>query len=560
MNNCFYKPAACFFISLLLLSQQINANVSLRNGNFFMGYTDIQFTVGLNLKIERVYNSKSPFLGIFGWGWGSDIETYAVVYPDGSFMVHESGGGAQNSFDPVIFDANAKTEAVNLIVDIIMKVDPKSPLELTEYRKKLMSDRDFFLDQWGDLIRDKKAKPFVVPTGTLLVSNRFGYQVVTKTAEGYTRAKASETEYYNNAGKLVKVVDKSNNYYMLTYSPEGVLQSVEDNLSNKMILYINKDGLVDSIHSPGDKNKRCYYRYNEIKELVFSADTDDNQYRYGYDAAGRHNMTGIFYDDSTSMIIEYLGRDQFENVKSVRERDRSLTTYEYINKQISETESSLTVRVNVFNEDNESIQKSEYRYELTTLPNGKEFTSGMYSELDGDISYTRYNENNSPLMVVRGEDTTFMRYNNKELMTYKKNNYSTRQFQYSPTCLKLTRLDETFNESGNKEWHVFEYDAACRLSKGKNSEGKTVSITYNATGKPASIQTEDGLLVFMYNETGKTTRLTLDGKESIDITYDAYGEVDEVKSDKGKNVTLKITSALQKALEIMRPAGVTVEF
>jgi hypothetical protein len=44
------------------------SNVSPKNGNFFIGYTDISYPGGLEPKIERVYNSKSWFKGIYGWG------------------------------------------------------------------------------------------------------------------------------------------------------------------------------------------------------------------------------------------------------------------------------------------------------------------------------------------------------------------------------------------------------------------------------------------------------------------------------------------------------------
>src|SRR3954471_5566197 len=87
----------------LLGSQLASANVSLKNGNFFVGYTDIIYPGGFEPKIERVYNSKTPFSGMFGWGWGNEYEVYLKVLADGSVLVHEYGGGAENRFSPVGF-------------------------------------------------------------------------------------------------------------------------------------------------------------------------------------------------------------------------------------------------------------------------------------------------------------------------------------------------------------------------------------------------------------------------------------------------------------------------
>src|SRR5436190_17826066 len=87
----------------LLAAPAASSNVSLRNGNFFIGYTDIVYPGGFEPKIERVYNSKTPFKGMYGFGWGNEYEVYLTVSADGSVVVHEYGGGAENRFSPVAF-------------------------------------------------------------------------------------------------------------------------------------------------------------------------------------------------------------------------------------------------------------------------------------------------------------------------------------------------------------------------------------------------------------------------------------------------------------------------
>src|SRR5262249_52147282 len=93
-----------FSLAALALSVSAAANVSLKNGNFFVGYTDIVYPGGFEPKIERVYNSKTGFKGMFGFGWGNEYEVYVTVSADGSVVVHEYGGGAENRFNPTAFN------------------------------------------------------------------------------------------------------------------------------------------------------------------------------------------------------------------------------------------------------------------------------------------------------------------------------------------------------------------------------------------------------------------------------------------------------------------------
>jgi hypothetical protein len=49
------------FVLLSVTSAYARADVSLRNGNFFVTLRDISYPGGLEPRIERVYNSKSDY-------------------------------------------------------------------------------------------------------------------------------------------------------------------------------------------------------------------------------------------------------------------------------------------------------------------------------------------------------------------------------------------------------------------------------------------------------------------------------------------------------------------
>jgi hypothetical protein len=124
---------------LMALAGTAEANVSLKNGNFFIGYTDIVFSGGVEPRVERVYNSKSPFnWGMFGWGWGSEYEVYLNIQPDQSVIAHEYGGGAQNRFVPKGFSPKDLEKGVDQIVQAAKSSGlVGTPAQITDYKDKL---------------------------------------------------------------------------------------------------------------------------------------------------------------------------------------------------------------------------------------------------------------------------------------------------------------------------------------------------------------------------------------------------------------------------------------
>jgi hypothetical protein len=212
---------AIFFFSLVVFSASIaKANVSLKNGNFFMGYSDLVYPGGFEPKVERVYNSKTPYNGFFGWGWGNEYEVYLKVSADGSVVVHEYGGGAQNRFTPQSMNAAELDKAIVSITEVARKAGIVGSAEqLKSYQAKLRSDASFRNDEWQKFVSQNKIKARELPEGSKLQSVKFAYQTITKTKEGYTRVSDSgRTEFYNNIGKLIKVIDNNKNFSSLSHA------------------------------------------------------------------------------------------------------------------------------------------------------------------------------------------------------------------------------------------------------------------------------------------------------------------------------------------------------
>lgn len=430
----------------LVSSASSFANVALKNGNFFMGYTDIIYPGGFEPKIERVYNSKTPFKGMFGWGWGNEYEVYLVVSADGSVVVHEYGGGAENRFNPPTFNAAELQKAVDQIGNVAKAAGlVPTAAQLDAYKAKLKSDAMFRNDEWQKFIAQKKLEPRKLAVNTQLVSNRFSFQYITRVADGYLRVfENGKVEKFNDAGKLARVQDKNGNFLEFSYSKEGLLSKVVDNFNRKIFFTFNSSRLLEKID--GENGKVASYKYNSAGDLIESKDVDGNVYRYEYSADNRHNLTRIVYSDvdpatkkAATMDIAYYGKELFENVKSIKDKSGTFTEYTY--KKDPSDKGHLNIGVNIKGKDGKIISSSTYEYFNKYKANGEEWTYRLVSTLDGDKTDTTYNECcGLPLLIKRNGEETAFEYNSRGQVTKKMTPSDVTELTYDAKVSKVSRV------------------------------------------------------------------------------------------------------------------------
>jgi len=290
------------------------ARVTLKNGNFFRAYTDIGYKMGAEPKIERVYNSKTNYKGIFGPGWGDEYEVRLSISPDGSVVVQEYGGGAENRFVPAQIQPGEIDEAVAKIAEQKRLTSAKA---LEEYRTKLKGDALFRNEEWQALVNAGKLQARAVAVGAKLTSNRFAYQILTRLKDGYQRSfDTGKVEKFDSSGRLVRVSDKNGNSIDLSYSKDGRIEKLVDNMNRKMFFSFNNQGLVEKVQ--GEGGAEASYKYNSQGELVASKDAEGNSYSYKYSTDGYHNLVEVGYSDKTTIQVAYYGTDKFMSVKSLK--------------------------------------------------------------------------------------------------------------------------------------------------------------------------------------------------------------------------------------------------
>ena len=559
------RTVSLLVVCLLFTATGVIGNVSLKNGNFFIGYTDALYTGGFEPKIERVYNSKTPYKGIFGWGWGNEYEVYLRESVAGSVVVHEFGGGAENDFWPAEIDAQAINDGIEAMVEA-KRAQFRTPTELAAYRDTITKSVTYRRDEWNRLVDAGKLTPQRVPLNTRLFSNRFSYQHITRTADGYVRTfDNGRVETFNDKGKLVRISDQNGNFIDFTYNDAGRMNGLTDNFGRGMDVSYNDRGLVSSIVKRSD-GKKAEYRYDEHDNLVWTSDTDGNVYTHKYDV--RHNMTEIGYEDGTTMEMTY-NRAFHENIASVKDRDGTRTLYHWETRP--DDRDWLAVRVTVLASGGDTLSSARYEYTERQKANGVMWTQRMVVEDEYSRKETTYNECcGVPILITVADreenggygepQHTRFEYDEHGRVLLKDSPRQITRTTYDPQLGKVTRAVVVDKERNDSTWSQFRYDARGNLAHAENSAGTAITLAYDANGRIDRINTDEGSISFKYNQHSKPVEITHSEKGALKVTYTPEGEIEKVDSESGRAVALAITAAFQDLMDLVRPAGVSLSF
>lgn len=538
----FMKRIALALVALLMATF-VNAGVNLKNGNFYISYTDIVVPGGgKKLEITRTYNSKSTEVGWFGFGWGSEYETRLEVSADGSVIIHEHGSGAKTRFTP-----KTAVDAVAAATKIVTEMKKKTALT-----EKAASDLVQKLANNAEL-RHTYAMNFgvqaTVAPGTVLYSNDRGPQELHVTKEGYRRAHTDgKQDYFNPEGQLVKISDKSGYFIGFTYK-NGNLDAIKDSQAKQIFFSWYPDGMVKEIWSAGDK--KTLYKYQD-SDLVYSKDVGENVYEFGYDKS--HNLTSIGYADKTKLSIGYDQKTFF--VTSVVDRNAESTKYQYGSDPKKPDDHYWTI-VTKPGFDGKPVA-NRYEYEIKAKADGSRYTYRILTDINGIKTDTIYADNSLPIKIARGNHVTNFEYNAQGLLTKKSSTKG--DFVNIEYDEKINKIKKVVNNEGTTD---FDYDAKGNLVKAANNQGKTVFLIYDTKGKISKMVDQESassrrVLAFKYNALGKPVEIEMEKVGKINVAYDNYGEIKKVESSAGHKMALQVTQAFQNLLTIVKPAGVNL--
>lgn len=556
------------FIFLALLSVSTayaRADVSLRNGNFYVSFRDIAYVGGLEPKVERVYNSKSDFTGMFGYSWGVEYETRLSIDPDGSIVVTEFGGGADNRFVAKDYKPADLEAGANQLIEAAKKSGlVSSPKQIQDYKAKLVSDFDYRSKQYNMFVGKGVLPRKQIKEGTQYTSTRYLYQYITRVKGGYVRIlEGGHIQKFNEGGKLVQVMDRNKNFMNFGYDKNGRMVQIVDNQNRKMIFSYNAQNLVEKI--VGESGKYAAYKYDNDRLLSYSRDSDGVENTFKYTGDHFKNLSEIGYlseknskGQPKKMLISYYPADKNISVKSVTNTDGTVNEYEYIKD--TKNADYYAVRVLLKESNGTKISDSKYEYFTKVRPGGETFTARMVQVVDGDKTETIYDEKlGFPTEITNNGRKTTMAYDQKGRMVKKVTTLETTELSYDPVVGKVSKVVRRM-KSGTVLWSTFEYDKASgNLILAKNSEKQSVKLIYDTQGRIRALVDQSGRqLTFKYNELSKPIEIADAKLGTVKFTYKNSGEVDKYTANGGANVAIEILRTLQGLFDITAPSGVTM--
>lgn len=521
-----------------------HALVDMRNANFADTWVDLEIPgSGYNLQVQRTYNSRSLFNGMFGYGWCSDFETSLEPSADGNLKLTECGAGMEVIYSTA--SANPK-EAEQASDDIITKLKAKNPNMSRQYFKdlalQLKADR-----RLRDKYFDELGMHSTLQKGSVFLANGHGPDFIEKKDSLYIRRMpGGESQKFDLKGRLTQLQDKNGNYLQFNYDNEKI-KDVVDNNGKKLSFTFYSNRKVKKIVGPN--NLKSEYEFKNLNDLHSVNNGWNHTYLYSYDDL--HNLNKIQFPDKTTKVLTYDTNKDW--VTSFKDRNNCKEDYKYeLSKDDPKNHYWSTVLKKC---EGKTVSQGRYEfwYKFNKSKSDK-YLARVFMKNNEEVTDVTYHEVfGKPISLTKNGATTKYEYDDKTgLLKSRKENNRLVKFEYDNVCKKVETVSE-----GKLSTH-FGYDGKCNLTSAHNSKGQTVSLTYDMQGRIATLvdQAKRQVNIAYDEKFGKPKTVERPGVGSLKVTYKSNGEINKVDSPSGPTVAVQVAGAFNNLLEVVEPAGV----
>jgi YD repeat-containing protein len=553
MKRIWYRSAFAALVATLALPSASFAIVDMKNANYADSWLDLSLTgTGYSLKVQRFYNSRSVFSGIFGFGWCSDFETSVEKTPEGRLKLVECGAGQEVIYAPAKFDNKNVDKLIDQMVAHYKKTTPGASRDGGEVLREQLRDDSELRSIWA------KAAGISVPEvkkGVVYRAENLEVEQIVWDGSTYTRTLADGTsQKFETSGRLSYVYDKNGNYLKMTYGPDS-LKEVVDNTGKKLtFVFTNKR--VKEINGPN--GVKVDYKFKG-EDLVEVKNMWKNAYAYSY--AENHNLTRINFPDGTFKALTYNEKDDW--VTSFTDRAVNgvacTETYKYEMDKANPKDHYWSTAIKKCGAE----IKNEARFEFWHKARGdgqkylsRVLTKSMTDSLD--VSY--HPEFGRPTAIKKNNVTTTFEYYPNGLIREKTTASARLIYEYKNDHNKVSKVVADFLDPKGKVLRKrdtnFNYDTKGNLIMAQNSDGQLVKLTYDSRGRIATItdQAKKEVLIKYEERTGKPSTITRPQVGAINVSYKANGEINKVESSDGPTVAVQIASTFNNLLDIIAPA------
>ncbi|MES2855661.1 MAG: DUF6531 domain-containing protein [Bdellovibrionota bacterium] len=551
MKRIWIIPA---LVAFLLIPQKGSAIVDMKNANYADSWLDLALTgSGYALRVERYYNSRSTFSGIFGYGWCSDFETNIEKTPEGRLKLIECGAGQEILYRPAKFDDKNIARTIDTLVAHYRKTTPGANAAGEATLRTQLGDSAELRGIWA---KHAGLNLPEVKKDTVYAAENLEVEKLTFDGTNYIRTLADGTsQRFDGNGRLVAKFDKNGNSLKFTYGND-TLKEVVDNTGRKLSFTFYPNKRVKDITGPG--GVKVEYKFKgednvEVKNMW------KNKYTYQYDE--NHNLTRIDFPDNTFKNLTYNQKNDW--VTSFTDRAAKGTTcsenYTYEVDKAEPKDHYWSIAVKKCGKEIKNEARFEFWYK--TAPSGKKFLSRVLTKSYSDsLDVTYHPEYGRPTIVKKNGVTTSFAYYTNGLVKEKSTNNVRLAYEYKNDHNKVSKVVTEFLDPKGKMIRKretsFAYDIKANLVNAQNSDGQNVALQYDTRGRISSIvdQAKKQVLVKWDDKSGKPAQISRPGVGTITLTYKPSGEIAKVDSPDGAVVASQIALSFNNLLDIIAPA------
>ena len=554
LTRAFSALALCVS-ALLIFPSAGQAIVDMKNANYSDSWLDVSLGgSGYTLKVQRFYNSRSNFSGMFGYGWCSDFETSVEKLPEGKIKLTECGAGQEVLYAPAKYNKAASDKVMNELIANFKKKNPRATEDQIAERKQILLD--------DSEVRKKQAQEIgvsipEVAKGSVYYAENMSVEQIAFDGTYYTRTLADGTsQKFDASGHLVYFYDKNGNYLKLSYAGNN-LKEVVDNTSKKLSFAYNTPyKRVKEILGPN--NLKIEYKFKG-EDLIEVKNMWRNTYNYEYDDT--HNLTKILFPDKTFKALTY--NSKMDWVTSFTERAVNgvacTENYKYEVDKDSPKDHFWSLATKKCG--NEIVNDSRFEFWHKTRADGQKYLARVLTKsMTDSLDVTYHPEFGRPTAIKKNGLTTTFDYYANGLIKEKTTANARMLFEYKNSFNKVSKVSSEFYDDkgkvARKRETTFNYDPKANLIFAENTDGQTVKLSYDDRGRIATIadHAKKEVLIKYDEKTGKPSSITRPKVGTINVVYKPNGEISKVDSTDGPTVAIQVASTFNNLLDIIAPA------
>lgn len=553
--NRLFGAVATVAASAFFYAPVATATIDMKNGNYTDTFIDGQVTgSGYSLKVQRTYNSRSIFNGMFGFGWCSDLETSLDKTPESTLKLQECGAGQEITFHPQGAAGTSVSKTIDAIVAYYKKTNPNSGEGSIETLKDQLLNDIALRTRWAKQAGLKEAP---LSKGSVFVSDNLEVEKIEFDGNQYTRTLADgASQRFNAQGKLTALYDKNGNFLKLAYAND-TLKDVVDNTGKKLTFSFYPTKRVKDITGPSNMKLEYKYKGEDLQQVK---NMWKNTYSYDYDDS--HNLTKITFPDETFKALAYNQKNDW--VTSFT--DRALNgvackeTYEYNTDKSNPKDHFWSNAIKKCG--NEVKNEARFEFWLKSRADGRKVLARVLNRSMTDtLDVTYHPEYGRPTSIKKNSLTTTFDYFPSGLVREKSTATMRLTFEYKNAFSKVSKVNtEFFDMKGKvakKRETVFNYDSRGNLSDAKNSDGQSVRLTYDQRGRIATIvdQAKKEVQIKYEERTGRPMQITRPKVGTISMSYKPNGELNKFEpGSEDPTVATQVASTFNNLMDIIAPA------